>query len=150
MKDSSRTRFIPTGSLRLDLALGTGGLPCGHITEISGAESSGKTTLGLHLIAEAQRVGAECAFIDVDAALEPEYAKRCGVQPHRLVVAAPDHTEQALEITTTLAHSGVVSLIVVDSISSLVTKRELNAPISGNRFHFKLHSFSGNHGSQPG
>jgi recombination protein RecA len=133
MMDASATRFIPTGSLRLDLALGTGGLPGGHITEIFGPASSGKTTLCLHLLSEAQKLGGECAFIDIDGDLEPGYAQRCGVGPNQLYVTVPEHAEQALEIITTLACSGAMSLIVVDSISALISKGELNAPYGESR-----------------
>ncbi len=125
MTNVAASRFIPTGSLRLDLALGTGGLPRGRITEIYGPEACGKTTLCQHLIAEAQRLGGECAFIDVEGALDPGYARRCGVHTERLYVAEPDCAEQALEITETLARSGALTLIVVDSISALVPKGEM-------------------------
>jgi recombination protein RecA len=123
------SHFIPTGSLRLDLALGTGGLPRGRVTEIHGPEGCGKTTLCHHLIAEAQKLGGECAFIDVEGALDPGYARRCGVCTERLYVSQPDCAEQALEITETLTRSGSLALIVVDSIRALVSKYELDIPL---------------------
>jgi recombination protein RecA len=129
MAGAMNINFIPTGSLPLDLALGTGGLPRGRISEISGAESSGKTTLCLHLIAEAQKLGVECAFIDIDGALDPSYARRCGVDTNKLYVAEPGYAEQALEITDSLAHCSAVALIVVDSISALVSRAELDIPL---------------------
>jgi len=128
MRDEFPINFIPTGSLSLDLALGTGGLPCGHITEIYGPDSSGKTTLCLHLLAEAQELGVECALIDVDGSLDLGHAQRCGVKANQLFIAATENAEQALEITLTLAQSGIMLLIVVDSISALVSKAEQSIP----------------------
>jgi recombination protein RecA len=116
---------IPTGSLHLDRALGIGGLPKGRIVEIYGPESSGKTTLTLHLIAEAQRQGMVCAFIDAEHALDPVYARALGVATDEILISQPDHGEQALEIVDTLARSGSVGLIVIDSVAALIPKAEL-------------------------
>lgn len=115
---------IPTGSLALDLALG-GGLPKGRIIEIYGPESSGKTTLALHAIAEVQREGGTAAFIDAEHALDPQYAKRLGVQVDNLLISQPDNGEQALEITETLVRSSAVDLVVVDSVAALVPRAEI-------------------------
>jgi recombination protein RecA len=116
---------ISTGSLGLDLALGIGGLPCGRIIEIYGPESSGKTTLTLHVIAEAQKKGGVCAFIDAEHALDPAYAKKLGVNVESLLVSQPDAGEQALEIADTLVRSGGVDVVVVDSVAALVPRAEL-------------------------
>jgi len=116
---------IPTGALSLDLALGVGGIPRGRITEIYGPESSGKTTLCLHIIAEAQRMGGTCAFVDMEHALDPVYAERVGVDVQSLYVSQPDTGEQALEITETLVRSGAVEVIVVDSVAALVPRSEI-------------------------
>ncbi|MEM9459138.1 MAG: recombinase RecA [Myxococcota bacterium] len=116
---------IPTGSLHLDRALGIGGVPRGRIVEIYGPESSGKTTLTLHVIAEAQRQGMVCAFIDAEHALDVGYARALGVDVEHLLISQPDHGEQALEIVDTLARSGTVGLIVVDSVAALIPKAEL-------------------------
>lgn len=116
---------IPTGSLGLDLALGIGGLPKGRIIEIFGPESSGKTTLTLHIIAEAQKKGGICAFIDAEHALDPGYAKKLGVNIDDLIISQPDTGEQALEITDTLVRSGAIDLIVIDSVAALVPKAEI-------------------------
>ncbi len=116
---------IPTGSLGLDLALGIGGLPRGRIVEIYGPESSGKTTLALHAIAEAQKAGGECAFIDAEHALDPVYASALGVNIDSLLVSQPDNGEQALEIADALIRSGAVDVIVVDSVAALVPRAEL-------------------------
>lgn len=115
---------IPTGSLSLDIALG-GGLPKGRIIEIYGPESSGKTTLALHAIAEIQREGGTAAFIDAEHALDPQYAKRLGVQVDSLLISQPDNGEQALEITETLVRSSAVDLVVVDSVAALVPRAEI-------------------------
>ncbi|MBI5412741.1 recombinase RecA [Candidatus Peregrinibacteria bacterium] len=115
---------IPTGSISLDIALG-GGIPRGRVTEIYGPESSGKTTLTLHIIAEAQKKGGQCAFIDAEHALDPEYAKRIGVDMNNLLVSQPDSGEQALEITETLVRSNAVDVIVVDSVAALTPKAEI-------------------------
>jgi recombination protein RecA len=114
-----------TGSLGLDIALGIGGLPQGRIIEIYGPESSGKTTLTLHVVAEAQKKGGVCAFVDAEHALDPQYAKKLGVNLDELLISQPDTGEQALEIVDTLVRSGAVSLIVVDSVAALTPKAEL-------------------------
>jgi recombination protein RecA len=116
---------IPTGSIALDLALGVGGIPRGRITEIFGPESSGKTTLCQHVIAEAQRRGGIAAFIDVEHALDPGYARACGVNVDELLVSQPDTGEQALEITETLIRSGGVDCVVLDSVAALVPRAEI-------------------------
>ncbi|MDP3935968.1 MAG: recombinase RecA [Alphaproteobacteria bacterium] len=116
---------ISTGSLGLDLALGIGGLPCGRVIEIYGPESSGKTTLTLHVIAEAQKKGGVCAFIDAEHALDPVYARKLGVNVDSLLVSQPDAGEQALEIADTLVRSGGVDVVVVDSVAALVPRAEL-------------------------
>ena len=123
--DLPRYDAIPTGSLNLDDALGIGGLPLGRIVEIYGPESSGKTTLTLHLIAEAQRRGLVCAFIDAEHALDVQYAKSLGVDPNELLVSQPDYGEQALDIADSLARTGAVGLIIVDSVAALIPKAEL-------------------------
>ena len=117
---------IPTGALSLDMALGIGGLPRGRIIEIYGPESSGKTTLALHVIAEAQKMGGEAAFIDAEHALDPVYAKKLGVNIDELIVSQPDTGEQALEITESLVRSGALDVIVVDSVAALVPKAEID------------------------
>jgi len=116
---------IPTGSLALDIALGVGGIPRGRVTEIFGPESSGKTTLCQHIIAEAQKMGGVAAFIDVEHALDPVYAARCGVDVDNLYVSQPDTGEQALEIAEALVRSGAVDVIVVDSVAALVPQAEI-------------------------
>ena len=116
---------IPTGSLGLDIALGIGGLPKGRIIEIYGPESSGKTTLTLHVIAEAQKKGGTCAFVDAEHALDPSYARKLGVNIDELILSQPDGGEQALEITDTLVRSGAIDVLVVDSVAALVPKAEL-------------------------
>ena len=117
---------IPTGALSLDVALGIGGLPRGRIVEIFGPESSGKTTLALHVIAEAQKMGGEAAFIDAEHALDPVYAKHLGVDIENLIVSQPDTGEQALEIAEALVRSGALDVIVVDSVAALVPKAEID------------------------
>jgi recombination protein RecA len=117
--------IIPTGSIALDLALGVGGVPRGRITEVFGPESSGKTTLCQHIIAEAQRKGGVAAFIDVEHALDPGYARACGVNVDELLVSQPDTGEQALEITETLIRSGGIDAVVVDSVAALVPRAEI-------------------------
>ncbi len=117
---------IPTGSIALDLALGIGGIPRGRVTEIFGPESSGKTTLGLHIIAEAQRLGGIAAFVDAEHALDPKYSKNLGVNTDELLISQPDTGEQALEITETLVRSNAVDVIVVDSVAALVPRAELD------------------------
>ncbi len=116
---------IPTGSLSLDIALGIGGLPKGRIVEIFGPESSGKTTLALHVVAEAQKKGGACAFVDAEHALDPSYAKKLGVNLEDLLISQPDAGEQALEIADTLVRSGAIDVLVVDSVAALVPKAEL-------------------------
>lgn len=117
---------IPTGALSLDVALGIGGIPKGRIIEVFGPESSGKTTLALHMIAEAQKMGGEAAFIDAEHALDPVYAKHLGVDIDNLIVSQPDTGEQALEIAEALVRSGAIDLIVVDSVAALVPKAEID------------------------
>ena len=117
---------IPTGALSLDIALGIGGVPRGRIIEVFGPESSGKTTLALHVIAEAQKTGGEAAFIDAEHALDPVYAKKLGVDIDNLIVSQPDTGEQALEITESLIRSGALDVIVVDSVAALVPKAEID------------------------
>ena len=117
---------IPTGALSLDIALGIGGIPRGRIIEVFGPESSGKTTLALHLIAEAQKMGGEAAFIDAEHALDPVYAKHLGVNIDELIVSQPDTGEQALEIAEALVRSGALDIIVVDSVAALVPKAEID------------------------
>ena len=123
--ETTEVEVIPTGSIALDVALGTGGLPRGRIIEIYGPESSGKTTLTLHAIAEAQRAGGVCAFIDAEHALDVEYARRLGVQLDDLLVSQPDNGEQALEIVDTLVRTAAIDLIVVDSVAALTPKAEI-------------------------
>ena len=117
---------IPTGALSLDIALGIGGVPRGRIIEVYGPESSGKTTLALHIIAEAQKIGGEAAFIDAEHALDPVYAKKLGVDIDNLIVSQPDTGEQALEITESLIRSGALDVVVVDSVAALVPKAEID------------------------
>lgn len=117
--------FIPTGCLDLDLALGIGGVPRGRIIEIYGPESSGKTTVALHIIAEAQKIGGNAAFVDAEHALDPGYAEKLGVKIEELVISQPDTGEQALEITEALVRSGAVDVIIVDSVAALVPKAEI-------------------------
>jgi recombination protein RecA len=119
------TEVFPTGSLSLDIALGVGGVPRGRVTEIYGPESSGKTTICQHIVAEAQRMGGTAAFIDMEHALDPAYAARVGVDIDNLLVSQPDTGEQALEITETLVRSGGVDVIVVDSVAALVPRSEI-------------------------
>ncbi|MCZ7573356.1 MAG: recombinase RecA [Ardenticatenaceae bacterium] len=116
---------IPTGSIALDLALGIGGVPRGRITEIYGPESSGKTTVCQHIIAEAQRLGGVCAFVDVEHALDPAYALKCGVEVDNLYISQPDTGEQALEITEALVRSGAIDVVVIDSVAALVPRAEI-------------------------
>ncbi len=120
---------IPSGSLSLDIATGIGGIPKGRVTEIYGPESSGKTTLTLHIIAEAQKQGGKAVFIDAEHAFDPKYAKAIGVKLEDLIISQPDYGEQALEIAETLVRSGVVDVIVIDSVAALVPKAELEGDI---------------------
>jgi recombination protein RecA len=129
---------IPSGSLGLDLAVGIGGLPRGRIIEIYGPESSGKTTLALHAIAEAQRRGGTCAFIDAEHALDPTYARKLGVDVENLLISQPDAGEQALEIADTLVRSGAVDVLVVDSVAALVPRAELEGDMGDS--HMGLHA----------
>lgn len=129
---------ISTGSLTLDMATGIGGLPKGRIIEIYGPESSGKTTLALHCVAEAQKLGGEAAFIDAEHALDPEYASNLGVDIDSLLVAQPDNGEQALEITEQLVRSGAIDIIVVDSVAALVPKSEIEGDMGDS--HVGLHA----------
>jgi len=117
--------IIPTGSLSLDIALGVGGVPRGRITEVYGPESSGKTTICQHIVAEAQRMGGTCAYVDMEHALDPSYASRCGVQIDSLLISQPDTGEQALEITETLVRSGAIEVVVIDSVAALVPRAEI-------------------------
>ena len=117
---------IPTGSLMLDMALGVGGIPKGRVIEIYGPESSGKTTVALHVVAEAQKMGGEAAFIDAEHALDPVYAKNLGVDIDNLIVSQPDSCEQALEIAEALVRSGALDVIVIDSVAALVPKAEID------------------------
>jgi recombination protein RecA len=119
------TETVPTGSLSLDIALGVGGVPRGRITEIYGPESSGKTTLCQHIVAETQKMGGTAAYIDMEHALDPSYAAKCGVDINNLLVSQPDTGEQALEIVETLVRSGGVDLVVVDSVAALVPRSEI-------------------------
>ena len=129
---------ISTGSLTLDIATGINGLPKGRIVEIYGPESSGKTTLALHCIAEAQKQGGEAAFIDAEHALDPVYAQNLGVDVDSLLVAQPDYGEQALEITEQLVRSNAVDIIVVDSVAALVPKTEIDGDMGDS--HVGLHA----------
>jgi recombination protein RecA len=129
---------IPSGSLGLDLALGIGGLPRGRIVEIYGPESSGKTTLALHVIAEAQKLGGTCAFVDAEHALDPGYARKLGVDVDNLLISQPDAGEQALEITDTLVRSGAVDVLVIDSVAALVPRAELEGEMGDS--HMGLHA----------
>jgi recombination protein RecA len=129
---------IPSGSLGLDLALGIGGLPRGRILEIYGPESSGKTTLALHAIAEAQKRGGTCAFVDAEHALDPTYARKLGVDVDNLLISQPDAGEQALEICDTLVRSGAVDVVVVDSVAALVPRAELEGEMGDS--HMGLHA----------
>ena len=129
---------IPSGSLGLDLALGIGGLPRGRVVEIYGPESSGKTTLALHAVAEAQKRGGTCAFIDAEHALDPVYARKLGVDVDNLLLSQPDGGEQALEICDTLVRSGAVDIVVVDSVAALVPRAELEGEMGD--AHVGLHA----------
>jgi len=122
---SMEIETVSTGSLGLDIALGVGGLPRGRVVEIYGPESSGKTTLALHCLAEAQKKGGICAFIDAEHALDPIYARKLGVNVDELLISQPDHGEQALEICDTLVRSGAIDVLVVDSVAALVPRSEL-------------------------
>ena len=142
MRLGSRTvlnvETIPTGSLRLDAATGVGGLPRGRIIEIFGPESSGKTTLALHCVAQAQKQGGTCAFIDAEHALDPVYARNLGVNIDELLISQPDDGEQALEITDALTRSGAVDMIVVDSVAALTPRQEIEGDMGDS--HVGLHA----------
>ncbi len=129
---------ISTGSLGLDIGLGIGGLPRGRVVEIYGPESSGKTTLALHVVAEAQKQGGTCAFIDAEHALDPAYAKKLGVDIDGLLISQPDAGEQALEIADTLVRSGAIDVLVIDSVAALVPRAELEGEMGDN--HMGLHA----------
>ncbi|KAA2215114.1 recombinase RecA [Teichococcus oryzae] len=137
-QQSDEVDVVPTGSLGLDLALGIGGLPKGRIIEIYGPESSGKTTLALHAIAEAQKRGGTCAFIDAEHAMDPGYARKLGVDVDNLLISQPDAGEQALEIADTLVRSGAVDVLVVDSVAALVPRAELEGEMGDS--HVGLHA----------
>jgi len=124
-REAQEVEVISTGSLGLDLALGVGGLPKGRVIEIYGPESSGKTTLALHVVAEAQKLGGTAAFVDAEHALDPIYAKKLGVDVENLIVSQPDTGEQALEIVDTLVRSGAIDVLVVDSVAALVPRAEI-------------------------
>ena len=119
------TEVIPTGSLSVDIALGVGGIPRGRITEIYGPESSGKTTICQHIVAEAQKLGGTAAFIDMEHALDPSYAAKCGVDVDNLLISQPDTGEQALEIAETLIRSGAIDIVVIDSVAALIPRSEI-------------------------
>ncbi|MBC8157945.1 MAG: recombinase RecA [Alphaproteobacteria bacterium] len=129
---------VSTGSIGLDIALGVGGLPRGRVVEIYGPESSGKTTLALHVVAEAQKLGGICAFIDAEHALDPRYARKLGVNPDELLISQPDAGEQALEIADTLVRSGAVEVLVIDSVAALVPRAELEGEMGDS--HMGLHA----------
>ena len=135
---ASETEVISTGSLGLDIALGIGGLPRGRVVEIYGPESSGKTTLALHVIAEAQKAGGTCAFIDAEHALDPGYARKLGVNIDDLLISQPDAGEQALEIADTLVRSGAIDVLVIDSVAALVPRAELDGEMGDS--HVGLHA----------
>jgi len=128
-RETENIPVVPTGALSLDIALGIGGIPKGRITEIYGPESSGKTTLALHVVAEAQRSGGVCAFIDAEHALDTSYAERLGVDIDNLLVSQPDFGEQALEIAEILIRSGGIDVIVIDSVAALVPKAEIDGNV---------------------
>src|SRR5882757_2687846 len=135
---ASDVDVVSTGSLGLDIALGIGGLPRGRVVEIYGPESSGKTTLALHVIAEAQKGGGTCAFIDAEHALDPAYARKLGVDVDNLLISQPDAGEQALEITDTLVRSGAIDVLVIDSVAALVPRAELEGEMGDS--HMGLHA----------
>ena len=135
---SPMVEAIPTGSLALDLALGIGGVPRGRIIEIYGPESSGKTTLALHVLAQAQKMGGEVAFVDAEHALDPTYARALGVKIEDMLISQPDTGEQALEITEALVRSGAIDVVVVDSVAALVPRAEIEGEMGD--------SFVGLHG----
>ena len=137
-ENAVESEAICTGSLGLDIALGIGGLPRGRVIEIYGPESSGKTTLALHVVAEAQKQGGTCAFIDAEHALDPSYAAKLGVNVEELLISQPDAGEQALEIADTLVRSGAVDVLVIDSVAALVPRAELEGEMGDS--HVGLHA----------
>ena len=137
-QQAQKIEVVSTGSLALDIALGTGGIPRGRVIEIFGPESSGKTTLTLHVIAEVQKLGGTAAFVDAEHALDPNYAKTIGVNVDELLISQPDSGEQALEITEALIQSGAVDIIVVDSVAALVPKAEIDGDMGDS--HMGLHA----------
>jgi recombination protein RecA len=137
-ENAVESEAISTGSLGLDIALGIGGLPRGRVVEIYGPESSGKTTLALHVVAEAQKQGGTCAFIDAEHALDPSYAGKLGVNVEELLISQPDAGEQALEIADTLVRSGAVDVLVIDSVAALVPRAELEGEMGDS--HVGLHA----------
>src|SRR6187455_715375 len=132
-REALEIEAISTGSLGLDIALGIGGLPRGRIVEVYGPESSGKTTLALHTVAEAQKKGGICAFVDAEHALDPIYARKLGVNVDELLISQPDHGEQALEIADTLVRSGAIDVLVIDSVAALVPLAELEGEMGDNQ-----------------
>lgn len=137
-KPSIQVETISTGSIGLDIGLGIGGVPRGRVVEIYGPESSGKTTMALHIIAEAQKLGGTCAFIDAEHALDPGYARKLGVDIDNLLISQPDAGEQALEIVDTLVRSGAIDVLVVDSVAALVPRAELEGDMGDS--HVGLHA----------
>ena len=137
-ENAVETEVVSTGSLGLDIGLGIGGLPRGRVVEIYGPESSGKTTLALHVVAEAQRTGGTCAFIDAEHALDPGYAAKLGVNVEQLLISQPDAGEQALEIADTLVRSGAIDVLVIDSVAALVPRAELEGEMGDS--HVGLHA----------
>lgn len=137
-KPSIQVETISTGSIGLDIGLGIGGVPRGRVVEIYGPESSGKTTMALHIIAEAQKMGGTCAFIDAEHALDPGYARKLGVDIDNLLISQPDAGEQALEIVDTLVRSGAIDVLVVDSVAALVPRAELEGDMGDS--HVGLHA----------
>ena len=129
---------VPTGSLSLDIALGLGGLPKGRIIEIYGPESSGKTTVALHMISEVQKRGGIAGFIDAEHALDPVYARNIGVDIDELYISQPDSGDQALEITETMVRSGAVDIVIVDSVAALVPKAEIEGDMGDYRFYYHI------------
>src|SRR5260370_25277537 len=136
---SADIAVVPTGSLGLDVALGVGGLPRGRVVEIYGPESSGKTTLALECIAEAQKAGGTCAFIDAEHALDAAYARKLGVKVEDLLISQPDNGEQALEITETLVQSGSIDVLVIDSVAALVPRAEIEGEMGEPRIGLQAH-----------
>ena len=141
---------IPTGSLGLDAALGIGGLPRGRVVEIYGPESSGKTTLSLEVIAQAQRKGGTAAFVDAEHALDPGYAEKIGLDIDDLLVSQPDTGEQALEITDTLVRSGAVDVVVIDSVAALTPKAEIEGEMGDSHVGLQASSCPRRSASSPG